>query len=122
MKTAPSDVVQRQLDAYNARDVESFLAVFADDAEAFDLGAKAPAMSGKAQLRARYSELFASSPNLHSQVVSRMCFEGVVIDLEHITGRNGSKEIYEVMAIYEIEKDLIIRVHFVRKSFAGNSR
>ena len=31
MTPAPETVVQRQLDAYNARDLEAFLAVFADD-------------------------------------------------------------------------------------------
>ena len=101
MNIAPIDIVQRQLDAYNARDIEAFLAVFAEDAHATELGAKAPTMVGKAQLRSRYSELFASSPGLYSEVVTRSCFAHVVIDLERITGRNGSTETYEVLAIYE---------------------
>jgi uncharacterized protein (TIGR02246 family) len=115
MKTAPSDIVQRQLDAYNARDLEAFLSVFADDAEAGELGAKAPTMVGKDQIRARYGALFANSPDLYSEVVTRTCFEHVVIDLERITGRNGSTECYEVLAIYEISRQLISRVYFVRR-------
>lgn len=115
MNSAPTDIVQRQLEAYNARDIEEFLAAFADDAQATELGASAPTMVGKAQIRARYSELFAKSPNLHSEVVSRTSFAHVVIDLERITGRNGSTEIYEVLAIYEVRQALITRVHFVRK-------
>lgn len=116
MINAPTDIVQRQLDAYNARDIEAFLAVFADDAVATELGATAPTTVGKAQLRARYSELFAKSPDLHSEVITRTCFAHVVMDLERITGRNGSTEIYEVLAIYEVRQALITRVHFVRKS------
>lgn len=116
MNTAPSDIVQRQLDAYNARNIEAFLGVFADDAQATELGATAPTMVGKAQLRSRYGELFANSPGLRSEVITRTCFAHVVIDLERITGRNGSTEIYEVLAIYEVSRELISRVHFVRKA------
>ena len=112
---APADIVQRQLDAYNARDIEAFLRVFADDAQAFELGASAPTLVGKAAFRARYSELFANSPALYSKVVTRTCFANVVIDVEHISGRNESTEIHEVMAIYEVAEELISRVHFVRK-------
>jgi len=115
MNIVPSDVVQRQLDAYNTRDLEAFLSVFADDAQATELGAKAPTMIGKAQLRSRYAELFANSLALYSEVVTRTSFAHVVIDLERITGRNGSAEIYEVLAIYEVAQGLINRVHFVRK-------
>ena len=49
---SPTDVVQRQLDAYNARDLERFLECFADDA--------------------RYEALFAASPRLHSRLVHRI--------------------------------------------------
>lgn len=115
MTTVPSDVVQRQLSAYNARDIEAFLAVFADDAQATELSADAPSMVGKPQLRSRYGELFANSPRLHCEVVTRTCFAHVVVDLERIAGRNGSTEMYDVLAIYEVHGNLISRVHFVRK-------
>ena len=116
MHNAPSDIVQRQLDAYNGRDIEAFLSVFADDAVAGELGAAAPSMVGKGQIRARYAELFANSPKLYSEVVTRTCFAHAVVDLERITGRNGSPEVYEVLAIYEVRQGLISRVHFVRRS------
>lgn len=115
MSSAPSDVVQRQLDAYNRRDLEAFLSVFTDDAQATELGAAAPTLTGKDQLRSRYRELFANSPELHSEVITRTGFAHVVVDLERITGRNGSREIYEVLAIYEVSHGLISRVHFVRR-------
>jgi hypothetical protein len=115
MNIAPFEIVQRQLDAYNARDIDAFLDTFAEDAQASELGATAPTMVGKDQLRARYSDLFANSPQLHSEVITRTCFAHVVIDLERITGRNGSAEVYEVLAIYEVRQDLISRVHFVRR-------
>ena len=34
----PFEIVQKQLDAYNRRDIEAFIALFAEDARGFDLG------------------------------------------------------------------------------------
>lgn len=112
----PTEVVQRQLAAYNARDLEAFLACFADEAEATDLGAASPTQAGKAQLRQRYSELFAKSPGLHCHVLNRTAFAHVVVDLEQITGRHGTPGDYQVLAIYEVTGGLIRRVHFVRRA------
>jgi hypothetical protein len=38
----------------------------------------------------------------------------VVIDHDHVTGREGSPDLYEVIALYEVADGLICRVHFVR--------
>ena len=111
---SPVDVVQRQLEAYNRRDIAAFCEVFADDAEIFDLGASAPTTSGKDAIRARYRELFERSPTLHSNVLNRTALGRVVVDLEHVTGRNGSSDVFAVLAIYEVEAGKIRRVHFAR--------
>jgi len=112
----PVDIVQRQLDAYNKRDTEAFVALFSDDATTFDLGAASPSLSGKAQIRERYASLFSKSPTLHSHLVSRIAFGRVVVDLEKVTGREGSTDTFEVLAIYEVEGSKIRSVHFVRKT------
>jgi uncharacterized protein (TIGR02246 family) len=112
---SPTAVVQRQLDAYNARDIEAFVATFADDAELFELGQPTPTTVGKAAIRARYQALFDASPQLHSVVVNRTALGQVVVDLEQITGRNGSPEVMELMMIFEVRGGLICRAHAVRK-------
>jgi hypothetical protein len=108
------DVVQAQLDAYNTRNIDAFLDLFHEDIEISELGSKTSPIIGKVAIEARYKDLFANSPGLHSDVVNRTVFGHVVIDLEHITGRNGSVEPYRILAIYEVELGLIKRVHFVR--------
>jgi hypothetical protein len=113
-RDAPVDVVRRQLDAYNRRDLDAFCATFAPDAAIFELGATAPSSAGLAAIRERYRGLFDASPALHSAVVARMALGRVVIDHEHVTGRNGSPDVYAVIAIYEVADGLIRRVHFVR--------
>ena len=113
MPAAPADVVQRQLEAYNRRDLDAFLATFHDQARIYGLGAESPSFAGKEAIAQRYAELFDRSPELHSVVVNRTAFGRAVIDLERITGRNGSPEPLDLLAIYEVLDGLIVRVHFV---------
>jgi hypothetical protein len=94
-------VVQRQLDAYNARDVEAILATYAEDAEQFEHPAKLLAC-GVAQLRERFVARF-QEPNLHAALLNRVVMGNVVVDHEKVTrsfpegtGHIGLVAIYEV--------------------------
>lgn len=109
------DVVQAQLMAYNARDIDTFAALFAEDATLFELGAPIPAAAGRAAIRSRYAALFESSPNLYSRLLSRVCLGNTVVDLERIVGRNGAREPVMIIAIYQIRDGLIQYVHFARE-------
>jgi hypothetical protein len=113
MPATPVDVVQRQLDAYNRRDLDAFCATFHPAARIFDLGAEAPSVDGIDAIRARYADLFARSPMLHSVVLTRTTLGRAVVDLERITGRNGSADAVDLLAIYEVRDGLIARGHFV---------
>jgi hypothetical protein len=75
-------VVQQQLDAYNARDLDAFMATYADGAEIFEHPSKLLA-SGAAQIRERYAVRFRE-PNLHATLLSRIVLGDVVIDHERI--------------------------------------
>ena len=114
MIASPAEVAERQLVCYNQRQLDAFCECFADDAQIFELGATSPSVAGKPAIRERYRDLFNLSPDLNCKVVSRTTLGRVVVDLEHITGRLGSKDVFEIMAIYEIKRGLIQRVHFVR--------
>lgn len=114
MTATPAEVAQRQLVCYNQRQLDAFCECFADDAQIFELGATSPTVAGKPAIRERYRDLFNLSPELNCRVISRTTLGRVVVDLEHITGRLGSTEVFEIMAIYEIKRGLIYRVHFVR--------
>jgi hypothetical protein len=114
MTASPVDVAQRQLDCYNRRDLDAFCDCFADDAQLFELGNATPTHSGKAALRERYRNLFELSPQLSCRLVKRTAVGRVVVDHEHITGRLGSPDVFECVAIYEVEAGLIRRVHFAR--------
>ena len=110
--TAPESVVQRQLDAYNTRDVDALLATYADDAQHFEYPATLLA-SGAAELRERFTARFRE-PNLHARLLRRIVMGPVVIDHEEVTRTfpEGPGRI-ELVAIYEVSDGKIASARFI---------
>lgn len=104
-------VVQRQLDAYNARDVEAIMATYAEDAQQFEHPATL-LVDGAEQLRARFVARFVE-PNLHAALVNRIVMGNVVIDHEKVTRTfpEGTGHI-ELVAIYEVQAGKIAKAWF----------
>jgi hypothetical protein len=102
----PEAVVQRQLDAYNARDVDALLAIYADDAQTFEHPSTLIA-TGTAALRERFLLRF-EEPNLHAQLLSRIVMGNRVVDHEVVTRTfpEGMGTI-ELIMIYEVQGDRI---------------
>jgi len=111
-KNAAEAVVQRQLDAYNARDIAAFIAVWADDAQCFEHPAK-PLARGVDEIRARH-ELRFREANLHARLVHRMSVGNTVIDREVVTRTfpEGPGTI-DVIAIYEVAHGKIANAWFI---------
>lgn len=107
--------VDAQLAAYNAHDVDAFMVCYALDCVIED-GAGERLMTGHAQMRPRYAALFASSPNLHCEIASRICIGDYVIDEERITGR--VPDLRHAVVIYRVDKQsgLISHVRFLRET------
>ncbi len=108
----PAAVVQRQLDAYNARDVDAILATYAEDAQQFEFPAKLLA-SGAAELRERFAARF-QEPNLHAQLLNRTVMGPIVIDHEEVTRTfpEGPVKI-QLIAIYEVQAEKIAKAWFM---------
>ena len=108
-------VVDRQLAAYNAHDVEAFMICYTPDCVIED-GAGARLLTGHGEMRPRYQTLFANSPKLHCKIASRICIGDYVIDEECITGREP--DLRHAVVIYCIDKasGQISHVRFLRKS------
>jgi hypothetical protein len=105
---SPESVVQRQLDAYNARDIEALLAIYAPDAQMFEHPSKLLA-SGTQELRDRFVARFRE-PNLHAALLKRIVSGSVVIDHEKVTRTfpEGPGEI-ELVMIYEVRRSCIAK-------------
>lgn len=105
---SPETIVQRQLDAFNARDVDALLAVYAEDAELFEHPAKLLAQ-GSTALRERFATRF-QEPNLHATLLKRIVNGNTVIDHESVarTFSEGPGRI-ELVMIYEVKDGRIAR-------------
>lgn len=108
-------VVQKQLDSYNARDLQPYLDCFAEDVQVFSFPSGEISYTGKAKLKEIYSDIFEKSPNLHCELLNRIVFDNKVIDHERVTGRKGV-DVTELVAIYQVENGLIATAHFMRKT------
>jgi len=108
-------VVQQQLEAYNARNIDAFMAVFHADIELWTLGAAAPNAVGWEKVKTVYADLFEQSPELHSKVLNRSVIGNKVIDYEQISGRKGVKEDLFLIMVYEVKDGKIWKAWAVRE-------
>lgn len=107
----PEGFAQRQLDAYNAHDLDRFIREYAEDVVVFRLPDTKPAMVGRDAMAAFYRDNRFNLPDLHAKLVNRMVFGNKVIDQELVTGVPGA--LLEVAAIYEVTEKGISKVWFV---------
>jgi putative hydrolase of HD superfamily len=104
-------VVQRQLDAYNARDIDALMATYADDVEHFEFPSTL-LVSGAAQVRERLGARL-QEPNLHARLLGRTAMGNLVIDHELVTRDfpDGPGTV-ELIAMYEVQGEKIFRAWF----------
>ncbi|MFM9434997.1 hypothetical protein ACFDR9_002059 [Janthinobacterium sp. CG_23.3] len=108
----PATVVQAQLDAYNAHDVEALLAVYADDVQHFQHPDTLLA-SGSEAIRARFTARFASGKP-RAVLLHRIVCGDTVIDHEtvHSSSADGPVSV-DLVAIYEVRDERIARAWFM---------
>jgi imidazolonepropionase-like amidohydrolase len=109
LNESPEAIVQRQVNAYNARNIDAFLATYSDDVEIYDSKGKL-IMKGHDQMRKGYEGFFKSTPNLYCEIEDRIVINNKVIDKENV--RAGERAIHGV-AIYEVNGGSITKVTFV---------
>ncbi len=112
--SASSDLVQRQLDAYNAQDIDAFMACYADDAVLGSLNG-AVTHAGQAAVRQRHADLFKQFPQNRARVLHRIDLGTTVIDHEDVERAPGGER-FQVAAIYTLAGAKIVRVDFARGS------
>lgn len=111
--SAAEALVQRQLDAYNAHDLEAFIATYSPDAELFDLpDASQPHTQGHAAMSEVYGRMFESSPKLRCEIAKRIVEGPYVIDHEICDLGEAGAPPMRAAAIYQVENGLIRRVWF----------
>jgi hypothetical protein len=106
-----TDVVDAQIEAFRARDVERFLSYYVDDVSVvlFD---GTPMFADKEVMREQYGRLFADSPDLGVIIASRMAAGEFVVDEEHLSGFRFGDMPTEMtaLAVYRIIDGKIARL------------
>ena len=98
-------VVQRQLEAYNARDLKRFLAEYSENIRAYRPPAVEPAIVGIEAFGNFYATQRFNHVGLHADLVNRMVLGSKIIDHERISG--AGEQPFEVAVVYEVINGLI---------------
>ncbi len=121
MTSTPAEIIQRQLEAYNARELEALLRIYADEAELYEFPATLLAR-GTAALRERFAQRFRE-PNLHAALLHRIVAGDTVIDHERVsrTFPEGPGTV-ELTMIYQVKDGRIARAWSIAgpKTLAGD--
>ncbi|MEL6724136.1 MAG: nuclear transport factor 2 family protein [Pseudomonadota bacterium] len=104
-------IADAQLIAYNAQDMDAYLALFHDDAVLVNLPAQDVIAEGLAAIRDMYEVRF-STPGLYCEVTHRAELGPVAID--HETVYTDGNPPLNVLAMYEVVDHKIKRIFFVR--------
>ena len=111
--TTPEAMIQKQVDAYNAHDLDAFVACYGQDIEFRTMAGNTNPEKGSAALRKGYEGLFTRFPNLKVKILKRICQGPFVIDQEQAEGMGPNP--ITVTAIYETAQGKIVRVWFIEK-------
>jgi uncharacterized protein (TIGR02246 family) len=106
------DITQKQLDAYNAQDLDMYVSFFAEDCIVSGLNGQSTETSRDA-IRARYAKAFAQFPQNKAHLKSRIAVGDTVVDHEKVVRAPGGEE-FEIIAIYSFRDGLIARVDFAK--------
>jgi hypothetical protein len=105
-----AEVVQRQVEAYNNRDLDAFVACYSDSVEIFRMPAAEAMLSGRKQLAEFYASQRFGIAGLNAEILDRVVSGNKVVDHERIHGLRSDS--MEVIAVYDVVEGLIRRVWF----------
>ncbi|XVJ67839.1 MAG: amidohydrolase family protein [Lacibacter sp.] len=111
LPVSPQLLVDQQLAAYNARDIDAFLIPYSDSVELYEYPGKLMG-KGKEEMRKMYRGMFQQVTQLHCELVNRIIQGNVIIDHESVSGF-GNKPV-RAIAIYTISKGKIQKVEFIQ--------
>jgi len=106
----PELVVQRQVNAYNARNREAFAACYADSITCYNFPDE-QAIAGKEALRKSYGILFRNFPDLFTHITDYLVAGDRVVTYQPFSGFKGGAE-RKAILVYRIINGLIEEVYY----------
>ena len=105
-------IAQKQLDAYNAQDLDAYVGFFAPDCIVSGLNGT-PTETSRDAIKARYAKAFAQFPQNKAELKNRVAVGNTVVDHELVIRSPGGEQ-FEIIAIYTFRDGLIARVDFAK--------
>ena len=106
----PVQVVQEFIDAFNARDVDRVVGYFHADAVVQDDVGTVFAQ-GEEAIRAHFGGFLPHSPNVLSEILSRIHVGSWVVQEEHVTGLVLDEPVpnFQILSAYRVENGKIVK-------------
>jgi hypothetical protein len=105
-------LAQAQLNAYNKRDIDAFVAPYAENVKVYKFPNEL-LYEGKTAMYDTYGRMFARTPDLHCRLVNRIVMGNTVIDQEEVTISKKDQPM-NAIAIYKIKDGKIAEVYFIQ--------
>ena len=106
------DIAQKQLDAYNAQDLDTYVSYFTEDCIVSGLNGM-PTETTREAIKARYAKAFAQFPQNKAELKNRIVVGHTIVDHEMVIRSPGGEQ-FEIIAIYTFRDGLIARVDFAK--------
>jgi uncharacterized protein (TIGR02246 family) len=106
------DIAQKQLDAYNAQDLDTYVSFFAEDCVVSGLNGM-PTETSRDAIKTRYAKAFAQFPQNKAELKNRIAVGNSVVDHELVIRAPGGEQ-FEIIAIYTFKDGQISRVDFAK--------
>lgn len=107
-----TQIIDKLVEAYNSSNARAFADLFAEDVVVYE-HPNQPTQKSREEIFEFYEKLFAEFPNNRTEILHRIVLGNRIIDHERVR-RNAESEPFEVLAIYEIDGNLIKRLDFIR--------
>ena len=111
VEESPEDIVQRQVNAYNARNIEAFMETYSVDLKLYQWPDRLW-LSDWDKARETYASIFEDVPEIHAEILDRMVVGSYVVDRERVTGGSDNK-VHNFIVIYEVKDSLIVTVKLI---------
>ncbi len=105
-------VASKQLDAYNAQDLDIYASYFTEDCIVSGLNGT-PTETTRDAIKARNAKAFATFPENKAYLKGRVATGNTVVDHELVIRAPGGEQ-FEIIAIYTFRDGLIARVDFAK--------
>jgi len=106
-------LVQKQIDAYNAKNLDTFLDTFSKDVVFYNFP-KEVNFQGIAQVRETFGNLFKNNPDLYCTIEDRIVSGNTVIYHEKVQFKKG-QPVLSFVVMYTVTNNKIAEVYFLKR-------